>query len=980
MAKKDILDFISRPAAGDPRQRRGEPVPPSRTKGDAEITRVSSGVVRRRRANEAPEPEPVVAPAVVVRKRPIVSEEPARPEPAAARGMASSRAEPVEPVQPVEETHVAEESAPDVDVHEDVAAPAVEVHAEAAPPAPVEEVAAEPISPAPAEVAPPEVEAAPVVEVPAAPVVAAEASAAPVEAEEPVKVAPAPRPEARPADARAPEGRPEARPADPRGPVTRRQPEPSARATLVRPPEGQSAQRPGGPPPGAEGPPRFRGLGSAVVVPPPGYDPTNPEAFRAQQRRPTPPPAQQRGPSYGAAGSGPSSSTSGGPPSQAGAGQAGRGDARGRRRVAEADPAPAPQVYVDDPANRGRRTTREAANAMEQALRMRPRRRKKAVGPTKSLSPQPKAQKRKIRIDGAISVGQLAHELSVKAPMVIKKLMELGTLATVNEMLDYETATLVAGEFEYEIENVGFDESEYLQHVTDAEHDEKKAQRPPVVTIMGHVDHGKTTLLDSIRKAKVAAGEAGGITQHIGAYQVERDGRTITFLDTPGHAAFSSMRARGASLTDIIVLVVAADDGVQPQTVEAINHARAANVPVVVAINKIDKAGVNPDAIKQRLGEYNLVPEEWGGETLFAEVSALKHLGIDDLLETILLQADVLDIQANAERHAEGAVIEAKVERGRGPVASVLVQQGTLKLGDHVVLGTSFGKVRAMMDFRGKPIKTAGPSTPVEIFGLSELPNVGDTLSVVANEKNARTLAEHRAQQEREAQMAKTRRRTVDDMRRMAGADELKTLFVVLKADVQGSLEALKNALMAIRVDGCEIRVLHDGVGAINESDVNLVSANDGLLVGFNVKVDSRARKVADEMGVKPEIYDVIYDVIDRAQGALTGMLEPVYEEVRLGTVEVRAIFNISKVGQVAGSYVLDGKIARSSTVRVMRDGREVWKGDVGTLKRFKDDVRDVAAGYECGVALSGYNDLQVGDLLEAYSTVRVDPGGKAGS
>ncbi|HMV68183.1 MAG TPA: translation initiation factor IF-2 [Myxococcota bacterium] len=611
---------------------------------------------------------------------------------------------------------------------------------------------------------------------------------------------------------------------------------------------------------------------------------------------------------------------------------------------------------------------------MEQALRMRPRRRKKAIGPTRSLSPQPKAQKRKIRIDGAISVANLAHEMSIRAPMLIKKLMELGMPATVNEMLDVDTATLIASEFDYEIENVGFDESDYLQHVTQEEHDEKKAQRPPVVTIMGHVDHGKTTLLDSIRKAKVAAGEAGGITQHIGAYQVERGDRTITFLDTPGHAAFSAMRARGASLTDVIVLVVAADDGVQPQTVEAINHARAANVPIVVAINKIDKAGVNPDAIKQRLGEYNLIPEEWGGETLFAEVSALKQIGIDDLLETILLQADVLDLQANQDRHAEGLVIEAKVERGRGPVASVLVQQGTLKLGDHVVLGTAYGKVRAMMDFRGKSIKTAGPSTPVEIFGLSELPNVGDALAVVANEKNARTLSEHRAQQEREALMAKTRRRTVDDLRRMAGADEVKTLFVVLKADVQGSLEALKNALLGIRVDGCEVRILHDGVGGVTESDVNLISANDGLLIAFNVKVDGRARKVADEMGVKPEIYNVIYDVIDRVQGALTGMLEPVYEEVRLGTVEVRVLFNISKVGQVAGSYVLDGKIARSSTVRVMRDGSEVWKGDVGTLKRFKDDVREVAAGYECGVALAGYSDLRVGDLLEAYATVRVDP------
>jgi len=633
------------------------------------------------------------------------------------------------------------------------------------------------------------------------------------------------------------------------------------------------------------------------------------------------------------------------------------------------EPAPVP---VDTNAERGRRS-REAANAMEQALRVRPRRRKKAMAPGRSMSPQPKAQKRIIRIDGAVSVGQLAHELSIKAPLIIKKLMEMGTLATVNEMLDLDTAKLVANEFDYEVENVGFDESEYLQQVSDVEEDERKAQRPPVVTVMGHVDHGKTTLLDAIRKTKVAAGEAGGITQHIGAYQVERDGRMVTFLDTPGHAAFSSMRARGAGVTDVVILVVAADDGVQPQTAEAIHHARAAGVPIVVAINKIDKPGVNADSIKQRLGEFNLIPEEWGGDTLFCEVSALKGIGIDDLIESVLLQADVLDLQANAERHAEGVVIEAKLERGRGAVASVLVQQGTMRLGDHVVLGSSYGKVRAMMDFKGNAIKEAGPSTPVEIFGLSELPNVGDSLAVVANEKNARTLAEHRAQAERDAVMSKTRRRTVDDLRRLASQEELKTLYIVLRADVSGSLEALKGAVAAIRVDGCEVRILHDGVGPITESDINLVASNDGLVIGFNVKVDARARKVADELGVKPETYTVIYDVLDRIDSQLRGKLEPVYEEIRQGTVEVRAVFNISKVGAVAGSYVLDGKISRSSTVRVMRAGVEIWKGDVGTLKRFKDDVRDVSAGYECGVVLHNGPDLIVGDILESYTSVRVD-------
>jgi translation initiation factor IF-2 len=603
---------------------------------------------------------------------------------------------------------------------------------------------------------------------------------------------------------------------------------------------------------------------------------------------------------------------------------------------------------------------------------VRPRRRKKS-GP-KIASPQPKAQKRKVRVDGAISVGQLAHELSLKAPVIIKKLMELGMPATINEMLDVETAALVANEFDYEVENVGFDESAYLQHIDAEDMEEELPTRPPVVTIMGHVDHGKTTLLDTIRKARVAAGEAGGITQHIGAYQVEWNGSDITFLDTPGHAAFSAMRTRGASITDIVVLVVAADDGVQPQTVEAINHAKAAGVPIIVAVNKIDKPGVNPDVAKQRLGEYELIPEEWGGDTMFVPVSALKNMGIEDLLEAITLQAEVLELSANPDRHAEGTVIEAKVERGRGPVATVLVNAGTLKRGDHVVIGAAHGKVRAMMDHRGKNIKTAGPSVPVEIFGLSQLPNTGDVLSVVKNEKNARTLADHRLQQEREKAMLNTRRRTVDDLRRLAGIEETKTALLVLKADVQGSLEALKAAVLAIDVDGCEVRILHDGVGNISESDVNLVAANEGALIGFNVKVDPRARRAADEAGVSPELYTVIYQVLDRVEAMLKGMLEPVYEEEHQGSAEVRAVFNISRVGTVAGSYVLEGKVGRNHGARLYRNGKEIWKGDISTLKRFKDDVREVSSGYECGISLEGFNDVEVGDVIETFAMVQVDP------
>ena len=603
-------------------------------------------------------------------------------------------------------------------------------------------------------------------------------------------------------------------------------------------------------------------------------------------------------------------------------------------------------------------------------------RRKKKAGPRKDTSAAPKAQKRKIRVDGAISVANLAHELSLKAPVVIKKLMELGEMATVNQMLDIETATLVANEFDYEVENVTFDESEFLQHVGEESEEVEGDPRPPVVAIMGHVDHGKTTLLDAIRSARVAAGEAGGITQHIGAYQVERDGQMITFLDTPGHAAFSAMRARGADVTDIVVLVVAADDGVQPQTAEAIQHAKAAGVPLVVAVNKCDKPGVNPDKVKQQLGAYELVPEEWGGETQFVHVSALKKEGIDNLLEAIILQSEVLELRASNDRAAEGTVIEAKMERGRGPVATVLVQHGTLSRNDHVVIGSTYGKVRAMMDFRGKNLKTAGPSTPVEIFGLQDLPRTGDTLNVVKAEKDARTLAEHRAEVERQAQMSKNRRRTLEDLQRLAAAEELKELALVLKADVQGSLEALKGAIEQLAIGGTRVRILLEGVGNINESDVSLATANDCLVVGFNVKLDARARQAADEAGVKPELHTVIYHVLDLIEARLKGLKDPVFEEQHRGSAEVRAVFRISKAGTVAGCYITDGVVGRSNGARLYRNGTELWKGDIGTLKRFKDDVREVASGYECGIKLDGFDDIEEGDIIQTFALVEVEDRG----
>jgi translation initiation factor IF-2 len=602
-------------------------------------------------------------------------------------------------------------------------------------------------------------------------------------------------------------------------------------------------------------------------------------------------------------------------------------------------------------------------------LRKRPRRgAKKPIGGSTVAM---KAEKRKVRVDGVISVGQLAHEMGLKATAVIRSLMEMGTMVTVNQMLDLDTASVVAAEFDYEIENVGFQEEKLLQHFGEVE-EEGGEPRSPVVTIMGHVDHGKTTLLDSIRAAKVAAGEAGGITQHIGAYQVDWKGRPITFLDTPGHAAFTAMRARGAQVTDVVVLVVAADDGVQPQTIEAINHAKAADVPIIVAVNKIDKAGVSPEPIMQALTQYELVAEQWGGDTQFVPVSALKKQGIDDLLEAILVQADVLELTANPNRPAEGIVIEAKVERGKGPVATVLVQKGTLNMGDNIVVGSAFGRVRAMVDDRGRRLKVAGPSMPVEVFGISEVPSVGDIVTVVKSEKDARTVADHRAQQKREAQFGSQSRRTVDDLFAAASAEKKEVLHAVLKADVQGSVEAIKGALEKISVGGTELRILHHGVGNVTESDVNLVMANGGLLLAFNVKIDANARKVAEENGVKPEIFSVIYDLLGRVEAAMQGMVEPEYEEVPQGTVEVRAVFKISKVGTVAGCYVTDGKVARSHKVRVMRNGVQIWDGAVSGLKRFKDDVREVAAGYECGVSLAGFDDVVTGDILAVYALEQV--------
>jgi translation initiation factor IF-2 len=782
----------------------------------------------------------------------------------------------------------------------------------------------------------------------------ADVDAPPPEEAKAAPVAPPPEPEPAPKAAAPVEPAPAPTPA-PAPPVQAPPPAPEPPAARVEPapapaPEpvaAAPAPAPAPPPaPAAPEGPRFVGLGSAVVRPPPGYDPSNPAAWRRRveaEAAPPPPDADGGASRRRRVASG-------------GAGRPGRGAGAG--------------VTVDSgrPGQlRGRANPAALAGDMMQKRR-RPLKKRSGGGSTVAM----KAEKRKVRVDNVISVGQLAHEMGLKATVVIRTLMELGTMVTVNEMLDLDTATLVANEFDYEVENVGFQEEKLLQHFAVDGDDEDGERRPPVVTIMGHVDHGKTTLLDTIRKSRVAAGEAGGITQHIGAYQVERGDQIVTFLDTPGHAAFSAMRARGAQVTDIVVLVVAADDGVQPQTLEAISHAKAAGVPIIVAVNKMDKAGVTAEPIMQALSQHGLLAEQWGGDVQFVPVSALKSQGIDELIESILVQTELLELTAPIDRPAEGIVIEAKVERGRGPVASVLVQRGTLNQGDTVVLGSAFGKVRAMVDHRGKRMKSAGPSTPVEIFGISDVPSVGDMMTVVKSEKDARVVAEHRAEQKREAQFRQHSRRNVDDLFAAASATQSELLYVVLKADVQGSVEALRSALEAIEVDGSSLRILHAGVGNISESDVNLVTANRGLLLGFNVKVDANARKVAEENGVEAELFSVIYDLLDRVKAAMKGLVAPDYEEVRKGSAEVRATFKISRIGTVAGCYILDGKIARSNKARVLRKNKEVWSGPIAGLKRFKDDVREVSAGYECGIVLDGFNEFEDGDVIEAYALEQV--------
>jgi len=585
-----------------------------------------------------------------------------------------------------------------------------------------------------------------------------------------------------------------------------------------------------------------------------------------------------------------------------------------------------------------------------------------------------------VKIPETITVKELSERLAVSPSEIIKKLMKMGIMATVNQNLNPELVKQFANKLGFDVEITPVEEADEV--LAEVEDPTQLRPRSPVVTVMGHVDHGKTSLLDAIRQTDVTAEEVGGITQHIGAYEVELPpdpgtkfpGGRVVFLDTPGHEAFTAMRARGAHVTDVVVLVVAADDGVMPQTIEAVNHAKAANVPILVAVNKIDKPGADPNRVKHQLAEYGLIPEEWGGQTIFAEVSAKKRIGIPHLLEMALLQAEIMELKVNPFKPAKGVVIEAKVDRGRGPVATVLIQQGTLRVGDVFVVGSMYGRVRALINDKGRKVAEAGPSTPVEVLGLSGVPAPGDTLVAVPDERKARQIALVRRQQQRDDTFAAHRRLTLEDLHQRIKAGEVKELRIVLKGDVQGSIEPLKESLERLSTPEVQLRVIHSGVGGVSESDVMLASASNAIILGFTVRPDPKAQRLAELMRVEMRMHGVIYDAVGEIKEAMEGMLEPQYAERIMGRAEVRATFGVPRLGTVAGCYVSEGKVLRDALMRLVRDGRVIHPGKIASLRRFKEDVREVQSGYECGIGLLNFSDIKVGDLIEVYELVTVAP------
>ncbi|MDO4867458.1 MAG: translation initiation factor IF-2 [Clostridia bacterium] len=745
-----------------------------------------------------------------------------------------------------------------------------------------------------------------------------------------------------------------------------------------RPAYGDRPQRPqqGGPRPGFQGRPAQPGapgqrpaFGSRPAGGAPGQGP-RPGGFG---NRPAGGP--QGRPAGGMGGGVPRTGGFGGP----------RGGSFGRRgpdiaptmekeRVSNYDPNKKQYVRQNDPErnrNAGGRTAQKQRGGAGSGMVyddefVRGRKKKKAAVQKTFIEPT-KIEKAYMTAE-TITVRDLSERIGKPAGEIIKKLMMLGIIATINNDLDFDTATLVAQEFGVELEmKLAATAEDALEKEDVEDTEEELVTRPPVVTIMGHVDHGKTSLLDYIRKTRVTAGEAGGITQHIGAYTVELDGRKITFLDTPGHEAFTSMRLRGAQATDIAVLVVAADDGVMPQTIEAINHAKSAGVEIIVAINKMDKPAANPEHVKQQLTEYELVTTEWGGSTEMVPVSAVTGQGVDDLLETILLTADVNDYRANPNRKARGIIIEAKLDKGRGPVATVLVKNGTLNVGDAIVAGTAYGHVRAMVNDRGERVKSAGPSEPVEVIGFNDVPDAGDQITAVDDEKLSRQVAEERKDKLRAALVKTQTKTTLDDLFNQISAGEIKDLNVIIKADVQGSVEAVRQSLEKLSNDEVRVRCIHGAVGAINESDTLLASTANAIIIGFNVRPDNNARDMAEREKIDIRLYRVIYQAIEDVEAAMKGMLAPKYKEVLLGHATVRQPFKVSGVGTIAGSYVTDGKIARNAQIRLLRDNIVIHEGKIDSLKRFKDDAKEVNTGYECGIGIENYNDIKEGDVIECF-------------
>ena len=600
----------------------------------------------------------------------------------------------------------------------------------------------------------------------------------------------------------------------------------------------------------------------------------------------------------------------------------------------------------------------------------------KARKAPKGLKPQittPKAIKRRIKVDDTIIISELAKRLGIKANEIIRKLMGMGVMATVNQAIDFETASVVATEFDYEIERAAFEEDVALKRKVEVPAGER-AGRPPVVTVMGHVDHGKTSLLDAIRKTNVTESEAGGITQHIGAYNVFTQRGQIVFLDTPGHEAFTAMRSRGASITDIVILVVAADDGVMPQTIEAINHSKAAKVPIIVAVNKIDKANADPDRVQRELVDAGLTPEDWGGDTIFMRISAKKGEGVDELLEMVLLQAELMELGANPDKPASGHVIEAKLDAGRGPVATVLVQDGTLHIGEPVVCGLHYGRIRALLNDRGQQIESAGPSMPVEIVGINGVPNAGDEFVAVADEKTAKQVSQYRLQKQREKELSRTSRLSLDNLFQHMQEGKIKDLNLIIKADVNGSIEALRDSLEKLSNPEVKINVMHSATGTIAESDVSLAAVSNAIIIGFNVRPNNKVQAMAVEENVNIRYYNIIYNVIQDIQNAIIGLMASTFEEKVLGTAEVRETFHVPKIGTIAGCYVTDGKIQRGQKVRLVRDGVVLYDGKIGSLRRYKDDVREVLTGFECGIGIENYNDIKLGDIIECYVMEEIKP------